>query len=210
VANDKAKNKNTPKVDPIIEKLMEKGVTQSVVEFQGYVGPSSQDHVRLYLSRKMTSYIDIPEWDIIHFIDPKDENDSTRVYVVESTKVQFTTFKSKTVSAAEAMIDQSSSCGCSGEPDQSAIQMSAVRKALLETQVGARRLNQQKALARLAVDDDMDDFINRNNCLLKCDGDYLECLDDGVFTKDSCKALWRFCYSLCNWSSSSPGSVSIY
>ena len=90
-----------PKVDPVIAKLSEQANGSPVAELQGYVGPSEDDVVRLYGSRQMNSYVDIPTTAVLHIVEPENENKPTVIYTLASTRVRFTTVTSATLSADE-------------------------------------------------------------------------------------------------------------
>ncbi len=88
-----------PKVDPVIAKLSEQANGSPVAELQGYVGPSEDDVVRLYGSRQMNSYVDLPTTAVLHIVEPENENKPTVIYTLASTRVRFTTVTSETLSA---------------------------------------------------------------------------------------------------------------
>ena len=87
-------NRSKPKTDPVIAKLSERASGEGVAELQGYVGPSEDEVIRLYGSREMISYVDIPMTAVLHIVEPENENEPTVIYTLSSTEVRFTSVRS--------------------------------------------------------------------------------------------------------------------
>ena len=93
------KKRSKPKTDPVIAKLSEQANGEPVAELQGYVGPSGDDVIRLYGSRQMNSYVDIPQSAVLHIVEPENENNPTMIYTLASTEVRFTSVRSAKLTA---------------------------------------------------------------------------------------------------------------
>jgi hypothetical protein len=79
------------KQDPIVQALVPDPLVgpPSVAVLKGYFGQSTApDHSRLYLSRALDRYVDIPEDKILHTSQLPD-NEGTRVWVPNSLKLEY-------------------------------------------------------------------------------------------------------------------------
>ena len=103
-----------PKVHPVAAKRDEVGYEGSIVELKGFVGSASNQMVRLFVSRSMSTYLDIPTADILYFVDPESEIELTKIFVRASALILHASSRSRTLSAEEAVRPASSRCGCSG------------------------------------------------------------------------------------------------
>ena len=95
------RERSNPKPDPLIAKLSERANGEPVAELQGYVGPSEDEVIRLYESRQMITYVDIPKTAVLHIVEPENENEPTAIYTLASTRVRFTTVRSATLPAEQ-------------------------------------------------------------------------------------------------------------
>ncbi len=91
--------RSKPKTDPVIAKLSERASGEGVAELQGYVGPSEDEVIRLYGSRQMSSYVDIPMTAVLHIVEPEIENEPTAIYTLASTQIRYTSVRSATLPA---------------------------------------------------------------------------------------------------------------
>jgi hypothetical protein len=72
--------------------------------FGGFVGETTNGMVRIYSSLAMSSYIDIQPEDILHYIEPGEENEPTVFFVPDSARVRVTTVRSKSVEASSLRV----------------------------------------------------------------------------------------------------------
>jgi len=90
------------KVNPILEKLAEVAERDSVVELQGYVGPSEPDVIRLHQSLSMTHYVEIPKDSILHAVETKDD-DTGRVKLWVQASVRVTEVRVRHIDAKDVL-----------------------------------------------------------------------------------------------------------
>jgi hypothetical protein len=97
----KSDNKK-PKVNPLVAKLLDTAKDETVVQLEGYVGPSETSILRLYRSLDLSEYMDVPEVGILHFEELSEGGDGrVRVWVRGSAKIQFVSVNSAVMEAAQ-------------------------------------------------------------------------------------------------------------
>jgi hypothetical protein len=91
-----------PKVNPLVAKLLDIAKGDTIVQLEGYVGPSETSKLRLYRSLDLTEYIDVPEASILHIKELSKASDGpVRVWVRGSAKVQFVSVNSVVMEAGQ-------------------------------------------------------------------------------------------------------------
>lgn len=76
------------KVHPTIAKLAKVAESDSIVQLEGFIGPSKTNIVRLYPDFTMTTYVEIREKDVVHAEEVADAQDNrVRIWVFASAMV---------------------------------------------------------------------------------------------------------------------------
>jgi hypothetical protein len=91
-----------PKVNPLVAKFLDIAKDETVVQIEGYVGPSETSMLRLYRSLDLSEYMDVPEAGILHFKELSEGSDGlVRVWVRGSAKVRFVSVNRVVMEAAQ-------------------------------------------------------------------------------------------------------------
>ena len=94
-------------INPIIERLVAASPEDDVVQMVGYVGPSTNDTVRLYRDFSLTEYCEVPKNSVLHFSnDPDDKDGLVKLFVKANTEVihvstQHTTYRAGDLSCSD-------------------------------------------------------------------------------------------------------------
>jgi hypothetical protein len=183
-----------PRVNPTAARLSEHGAP--VAEIRGFVVAVNEDNVRVRLALSSNLYADIPRSSIVHFLDAENDNKPSRFFLSGSAQVPVSLQTSAVVAAAD--LSAPSAPSAPGAPSAPSRAWSPVPSGATATSpspcgCGGGGGRPSALRARRRADDDWQE---RNNCLMDCDGKRLRCVDSGV-DPDICNGLWRLCYAIC-------------
>ena len=94
-----AQKYNQPKINPIVKSFSSQKTDTKTVQLKGFVGEGPKGFIRIYFSLDLFSYADIPEADIIHFIEPEKDDSPIKLFVKASAEVKCTVDRTYTTKA---------------------------------------------------------------------------------------------------------------
>jgi hypothetical protein len=123
MATSSSGGSNSPTVNPLVQDLLAQQHDQ-VLMIGGFVGPSSNDHIRLYEDLSLSKYIDIAKADIVRAVETPDKPDQPCIVFFRSTaQLRYTqTMTVKADQALTAWLSRPPRCACGGRTGLAAAQ----------------------------------------------------------------------------------------
>jgi hypothetical protein len=116
-------SRNGPRVNPIVQDLLAEG-SGKVLTVGGFVGPTTDENIRLYSDLSLSTYIEIARTDVVRVVEVPDKPEQPCIVFLKSTAelkfVQEASFRAEHVLSAIASVCPG--CGDHGGAPRAAAQ----------------------------------------------------------------------------------------
>ena len=107
---------DSPVVNPLVKDLLDAGGGGQVLMIGGFIGPTADDHIRLYADLSLSKYVEIAKTDVVRVVDAREKPDQPCVVFFRSA-AELRYVQSLSVRADQvltALLSRPPSRGCQG------------------------------------------------------------------------------------------------
>jgi hypothetical protein len=105
---------DSPVVNPLIQDLLDAG--GQVLMIRGFIGPTADDHIRLYADLSLSKYVEIAKKDVVRVVEAREKPEQPCIVFFRSAAelryVQNLSVKADQV--LTAFLSRAPACGCQG------------------------------------------------------------------------------------------------